>query len=87
MSHRALTFIVLASLTLAGAVQAQPDRHTGAPGFGADNEEHFASRRLEKVAEFLELSESQSYEWETLQSNQRESQQAVRKALSADQVP
>ena len=73
---------LMAFFMLTGVAVAQPAgfEPPGRDGFGPGDERHH-ERRLEAMTEYLDLTEAQVYEWETLAESQRESRGASFDAL------
>lgn len=60
-----------------GGFRPVPDREL-------DRGDRFAERRLQAVVEYLDLSEAQTYEWQTLSDTQQEARRASRDDLRAN---
>ena len=67
MKRQTLALLVVLGLVAPGIAVAQPDGPFGADAWrDSDRPTRSTERRLEAIAEYLELSEAQAYEWETM---------------------
>ena len=81
MTRTATLTALTAFLLLTGIAVSQPAGFDSSDrgGFGPRDDRH--ERRLETMTEYLDLTEAQTYEWETLSASQRESRGASFDAL------
>lgn len=78
------TSALLAGLALAFATVAIAQIDDLGPGRDHERQARFAERRLEVIEEYLDLSEAQAYEWESLAATQREARRAEWDSLRSD---